>query len=191
NFNKDKIHAYESDNNKALKEPKLDHVVVTLKGGKPNEKIEWSLSGDATLSNQDATFNASGEAKATITSKAPFKANPNLEVKTMANDIKKELPYEIKEYNPKVEGFSPKFEKEDTLDYKTAFSVQVSNLLPHSKISIAKTQIIKPKKEEVEANDKGEATIEFEGIDDFNQKEISLDFEYIKKGDEKAKLPYT
>ncbi|HEC1798089.1 TPA: inverse autotransporter beta domain-containing protein, partial [Campylobacter lari] len=32
-FSKDKIHAYESDNNKALKDPKLDHVEVTLKGG--------------------------------------------------------------------------------------------------------------------------------------------------------------
>ncbi|AJC84012.1 inverse autotransporter beta-barrel domain-containing protein [Campylobacter peloridis] len=191
NFSKDKIHAYESDNNKLLKEPRLDHVEVTLKGGKPSEKIEWNLSGDATLSNQTLSFNEKGEAKATITAKAPFKTNPNLEVKSMANDIKKELPYEIKEYTPKVEGFSPKFEKEETLDYKTAFSVQVSNLLPHSKISVAKTQIIKPKKEEVEANDKGEATIEFEGIDDFNQKEISLDFEYIKKGDEKAKLAYT
>ncbi|HEC1791663.1 TPA: inverse autotransporter beta domain-containing protein, partial [Campylobacter lari] len=60
NFSKDKIHAYESENIKALKDPKLDHVDVTLKGGKPNEKIEWSLSGDATLSNQEATFNASG-----------------------------------------------------------------------------------------------------------------------------------
>ncbi|HEC1798103.1 TPA: hypothetical protein R1763_001566, partial [Campylobacter lari] len=63
-FSKDKIHAYESENIKALKDPKLDHVDVTIKGGKPNEKIEWSLSGDATLGNQEATFNASGEAKA-------------------------------------------------------------------------------------------------------------------------------
>ncbi|MCV3403478.1 inverse autotransporter beta domain-containing protein, partial [Campylobacter sp. IFREMER_LSEM_CL2090] len=189
-FSKDKIHAYESDNNKALKDPKLDHVEVTLKGGKPNEKIEWSLSGDATLSNQEATFNASGEAKAVITSKAPFKVNPNLEVKTMTKDLKKELPYEIKEYTPKVEGFSPKFEKEDTLDYKTDFSVQVSNLLPNSKISITKTQIIKPKKEEVEVNNKGEATLEFEGINDFSQKEITITFNYIKKGDEKAEQTY-
>ncbi|EPH6130620.1 hypothetical protein ACS0H5_000582, partial [Campylobacter lari] len=115
----------------------------------------------------------------------------NLEVKTMANDLKKELAYEVKEYNPKVEGFSPKFNKEDTLDYKTDFSVQVSNLLPSSKISITKTQIIKPKKEEVEVNNKGEATIEFEGINDFSQKEITIAFNYIKKGDEKAEQTYT
>ncbi|MCV3444018.1 inverse autotransporter beta domain-containing protein, partial [Campylobacter sp. IFREMER_LSEM_CL1097] len=132
-FSKDKIHAYESDNNKALKDPKLDHVEVTLKGGKPNEKIEWSLSGDATLGSHDATFNASGEAKAVITSKAPFKVNPNLEVKTMTKDLKKELPYEIKEYTPKVE--YPSFKtQEKTIDYIDDFNIKISGLLPNSTI---------------------------------------------------------
>ncbi|HEC1753667.1 TPA: hypothetical protein R1706_001565, partial [Campylobacter lari] len=101
-FSKDKIHAYESENIKALKDPKPDHVEVTLKGGKPNEKITWNIKGDASLSNQEAVFNANGEAKATITSKDPFKANPIISVNTMGKDLSKELPYDLKTYTPKI-----------------------------------------------------------------------------------------
>ncbi|MCV3425480.1 inverse autotransporter beta domain-containing protein [Campylobacter sp. IFREMER_LSEM_CL1085] len=187
-FSKDKIHAYESDNNKALKDPKLDHVEVTLKGGKPNEKIEWSLSGDATLSNQEATFNASGEAKAVITSKAPFKVNPNLEVKTMTKDLKKELPYEIKEYTPKVE--YPSFKtQEKTIDYIDDFNIKISGLLPNSTIDkISGSKGVKAKKESFNVNDKGEATLEFSGISDYSVKDIAIKFNYIKQGSIKKEL---
>ncbi|EGK8037634.1 hypothetical protein IO385_001672, partial [Campylobacter lari] len=179
-FSKDKIHAYESDNNKALKDPKPDHVEVTLKGGKPNEKIEWSLSGDATLSNQEATFNASGEAKAVITSKAPFKVNPNLEVKTMTKDLKKELPYEIKEYTPKVE--YPSFKtQEKTIDYIDDFNIKISGLLPNSTIDkISGSKGVKAKKESFNVNDKGEATLEFSGISDYSVKELTIKFSFMK-----------
>ncbi|EGK8089936.1 adhesin [Campylobacter lari] len=187
-FSKDKIHAYESDNNKALKDPKLDHVEVTLKGGKPNEKIEWSLSGDATLSNQEATFNASGEAKAVITSKAPFKVNPNLEVKTMTKDLKKELPYEIKEYTPKVE--YPSFKtQEKTIDYIDDFNIKISGLLPNSTIDkISGSKGVKAKKESFNVNDKGETTLEFSGISDYSVKDIAIKFNYIKQGSIKKEL---
>ncbi|EGK8129809.1 hypothetical protein IO384_001503, partial [Campylobacter lari] len=187
-FSKDKIHAYESDNNKALKDPKLDHVEVTLKGGKANEKIEWSLSGDATLSNQEATFNASGEAKAVITSKAPFKVNPNLEVKTMTKDLKKELPYEIKEYTPKVE--YPSFKtQEKTIDYIDDFNIKISGLLPNSTIDkISGSKGVKAKKESFNVNDKGETTLEFSGISDYSVKDIAIKFNYIKQGSIKKEL---
>ncbi|MCV3553613.1 inverse autotransporter beta domain-containing protein [Campylobacter sp. CNRCH_2013_0898h] len=187
-FSKDKIHAYESDNNKALKDPKLDHVEVTLKGGKPNEKIEWSLSGDATLSNQEATFNASGEAKAVIASKAPFKVNPNLEVKTMTKDLKKELPYEIKEYTPKVE--YPSFKtQEKTIDYIDDFNIKISGLLPNSTIDkISGSKGVKAKKESFNVNDKGETTLEFSGISDYSVKDIAIKFNYIKQGSIKKEL---
>ncbi|MCV3393654.1 inverse autotransporter beta domain-containing protein, partial [Campylobacter sp. IFREMER_LSEM_CL908] len=187
-FSKDKIHAYESDNNKALKDPKLDHVEVTLKGGKPNEKIEWSLSGDATLSNQEATFNASGEAKAVITSKAPFKVNPNLEVKTMTKDLKKELPYEIKEYTPKVE--YPSFKtQEKTIDYIDDFNIKISGLLPNSTIDkISGSKGVKAKKESFNVNNKGEATLEFSGISDYSVKDIAIKFNYIEQGSVKKEL---
>ncbi|HEC1786504.1 TPA: inverse autotransporter beta domain-containing protein, partial [Campylobacter lari] len=187
-FSKDKIHAYESDNNKALKDPKLDHVEVTLKGGKPNEKIEWSLSGDATLGSHDATFNASGEAKAVITSKAPFKVNPNLEVKTMAKDLKKELPYEIKEYTPKVE--YPSFKtQEKTIDYIDDFNIKISGLLPNSTIdNISGSKGVKAKKESFNVDDKGEATLEFSGISDYSVKDIAIKFSYIEQGSVKKEL---
>ncbi|EAL2830583.1 hypothetical protein A0Z62_05780, partial [Campylobacter lari] len=187
-FSKDKIHAYESDNNKALKDPKLDHVEVTLKGGKPNEKIEWSLSGDATLSNQEATFNASGEAKAVITSKAPFKVNPNLEVKTMTKDLKKELPYEIKEYTPKVE--YPSFKtQEKTIDYIDDFNIKISGLLPNSTIDkISGSKGVKAKKESFNVNDKGEATLEFSGISDPSVKDITIKFSYMKSAIAKTEI---
>ncbi|ELF2320577.1 inverse autotransporter beta domain-containing protein [Campylobacter lari] len=190
-FSKDKIHAYESDNNKALKDPKLDHVEVTLKGGKPNEKIEWSLSGDATLSNQEATFNASGEAKAVITSKAPFKVNPNLEVKTMTKDLKKELPYEIKEYTPKVT--YPSFKShEKTIDYESDYVLKVSGLLPNSTIdNISGSKGVKAKKESFNVDDKGEATLEFSGISDYSVKELTIKFSYTKiKGDQQKTIAY-
>ncbi|HEC1793317.1 TPA: inverse autotransporter beta domain-containing protein, partial [Campylobacter lari] len=187
-FSKDKIHAYESDNNKALKDPKLDHVDVTIKGGKPNEKIEWSLSGDATLGSHDATFNASGEAKAVITSKAPFKVNPNLEVKTMTKDLKKELPYEIKEYTPKVE--YPSFKtQEKTIDYIDDFNIKISGLLPNSTIDkISGSKGVKAKKESFDVNNKGEATLEFSGISDYSVKDIAIKFNYIEQGSVKKEL---
>ncbi|EAK0811433.1 adhesin [Campylobacter lari] len=187
-FSKDKIHAYESGNNKALKDPKLDHVDVTIKGGKPNEKIEWSLSGDATLSNQEATFNASGEAKAVITSKAPFKVNPNLEVKTMTKDLKKELPYEIKEYTPKVE--YPSFKtQEKTIDYIDDFNIKISGLLPNSTIDkISGSKGVKAKKESFNVNNKGEATLEFSGISDPSVKDITIKFSYMKSAIAKTEI---
>ncbi|HEC1759811.1 TPA: inverse autotransporter beta domain-containing protein [Campylobacter lari] len=187
-FSKDKIHAYESENIKALKDPKPDHVEVTIKGGKPNEKIEWSLNGDASLSNQEATFNASGEAKATITSKAPFKANPIISVNTLDQKVGKELPYEIKEYTPEVE--YPSFRGEEKLiEYDKTYKIKISNLLPNSIIDgISGSKGVKAKKDSFSVNYYGETVLEFDGISDYSVKDITIKFNYIQKGGQKAEL---
>ncbi|HEC1767528.1 TPA: inverse autotransporter beta domain-containing protein [Campylobacter lari] len=189
-FSKDKIHAYESENDdyRLLKDPKLDHVEVTLKGGKPNEKIEWSLSGDATLSNQEATFNTSGEAKATITSKAPFKANPIISVNTMGKDLSKELPYDLKTYTPKIT--YPRFRGEAKLiQYDSPYEIKVSGLLPNSTIDkITGSKGVKAKKDSFSVNDRGETVLEFDGISDYSVKNITIQFNYIQKGSQKAEL---
>ncbi|MCR8705299.1 inverse autotransporter beta domain-containing protein [Campylobacter sp. 2352 PW] len=187
-FSKDKIHAYESENIKALKDSKLDHVEVTLKGGKPNEKIEWNLSGDATLSNQEAVFNASGEVKAVITSKTPFKANPTINVNTLGQNLSKTIIYDVKTYTPSVT--YPSFKaQEKTIDYIDNFNIKVSGLLPNSTIdNISGSKGVKAKKESFNVNDKGEATLEFEGISDYSVKELTIKFSYIKQGSVKEEL---
>lgn len=186
NFSKNTIHAYESDNTKLLKDPKPDHVEVSLKGGKPNEKVEWNLSGDASLSNQEATFNASGEARATITAKAPFKANPIISANTLDQKIDKELPYDVKTYTPKIE--YPSFgSKAKTIEYKKDFSIKINNLLPNSTIdSISGSKGVKAKKDSFDVNNKGEAILEFEGISNYAIPSIDIKFAYIKQGNEKA-----
>ncbi|HDV6579357.1 TPA: inverse autotransporter beta domain-containing protein, partial [Campylobacter lari] len=188
NFSKDKIHAYESENTKALKDPKLDHVEVTLKGGKPNEKVEWNLSGDATLGSHDVTFNASGEAKATITSKAPFKANPTISVNTLGQNLTKTITYDVKTYTPSVN--YPSFKAQDkTIDYIDDFNIKVSGLLPNSTIdNISGSKGVKAKKESFNVNDKGEATLEFSGISDYSVKELTIKFSYIKQGSVKEEF---
>ncbi|MCV3391890.1 inverse autotransporter beta domain-containing protein [Campylobacter sp. IFREMER_LSEM_CL2101] len=188
NFSKNTIHAYESDSNKALKDPKPDHVEVTIKGGKPNEKIEWSLSGDATLAKADKVFNASGEAKATITSKAPFKANPTINVSTLGQNLSKTITYDVKTYTPSVT--YPSFKaQEKTIDYIDDFNIKVSGLLPNSAIDkISGSKGVKAKKESFNVNDKGEATLEFSGINDYSVKELTIKFSYIKQGSVKEEL---
>ncbi|HEC1728061.1 TPA: inverse autotransporter beta domain-containing protein [Campylobacter lari] len=188
NFSKDKIYAYESDNTKLLKDPKLDHVDVTLKGGKPNEKIEWSLNGDASLSKQDTVFNASGEAEAVITSKAPFKANPTINVNTLGQNLSKTITYDVKTYTPSVT--YPSFKaQEKTIDYIDDFNIKVSGLLPNSTIdNISGSKGVKAKKESFNVNDKGEATLEFEGISDYSVKELTIKFSYIKQGSVKEEF---
>ncbi|EGK7513962.1 hypothetical protein IO387_000360 [Campylobacter lari] len=189
NLSKDTIYAYESDNDtKLLKDPKPDHVEVSLKGGKPNSKIEWSISGDASLSNQEAVFNNNGEAKATITSKAPFKTNPIISVNALGQNLTKTLTYDVKTYTPKIE--YPSFKaQEKTIDYIDDFNIKVSGLLPNSAIDkISGSKGVKAKKESFNVNDKGEATLEFSGINDYSVKNITIKFNYIQKGDQKVEL---
>ncbi|MCV3551743.1 inverse autotransporter beta domain-containing protein [Campylobacter sp. CNRCH_2013_0855] len=187
-FSKDTIHAYESDNTKLLKDPKLDHVEVTLKGGKPNEKIEWGLSGDATLSNQEATFNANGEAKATITSKAPFKTNPIISVNAMAKKLSKTITYDVKTYTPSVKYPSFK-DQEKTIDYESPYEIKISNLLPNSIIDgINGSKGVNPESTSFKVNEKGEAVLKFKAIKDYSIKDITIQFSYTKQGSVKEEL---
>ncbi|EGK8008068.1 hypothetical protein IO405_000447, partial [Campylobacter lari] len=190
NLSKDTIYAYESENDdyRLLKDPKPDHVEVTLKDGKPNSKIEWSISGDASLSNQEAVFNDNGEARATITAKAPFKANPVININALGQKVGKELPYDVKTYTPKIE--YPRFRAEAKLiEYEKPYEIKVSNLLPNSVIDgISGSKGVKAKKDSFSVNDRGEAVLEFDGISDYSVKNITIKFNYIQKGSQKAEL---
>ncbi|MCV3457741.1 hypothetical protein, partial [Campylobacter sp. CNRCH_2016_0050h] len=178
--NKETIDAY--INGKNTNDLILDHVEVTLKGGKPNEKIEWSLNGDATLGSQEATFNASGEAKAVITSKAPFKANPVISVNAMGKNLSKTITYDVRKFDPIF--VYPSFKSElNTIDYKSDFKITVSGLLADSAVKVLKDEKVTPKKESFNVNDKGEATLEFSGISDYSIKDFKISIEYLKQGD--------
>ncbi|HEC1774093.1 TPA: hypothetical protein R1721_001673, partial [Campylobacter lari] len=178
--NKETIDAY--INGKNTNDLILDHVEVTLKGGKEGSKVEWSLNGDATLGSQEATFNASGEAKATITSKAPFKANPVISVNAMGKNLSKTITYDVRKFDP-IFAY-PSFKGElNTIDYKSDFKITVSGLLADSAVKVLKDEKVTPKKESFNVNDKGEATLEFSGISDYSIKDFKISIEYLKQGD--------
>ncbi|EHS0800215.1 hypothetical protein KVH71_000926, partial [Campylobacter lari] len=84
----------------------------------------------------------------------------------------------------------PSFEGQaNTIEYNKDFSIKVSGLLPNSTIDkISGSKGVKAKKDSYDVNDKGEATIEFEGVSDNSIPSIKINFNYIKKGIEKA--PY-
>ncbi|HEC1774090.1 TPA: hypothetical protein R1721_001670, partial [Campylobacter lari] len=177
--------SFNADPSTIIAEPNKN-AEVTLKGGKANEKIEWSLSRDATLTKADKVFNASGEAKATITSKAPFKANPTINVNTLGQNLTKTLTYiDGTIYTPKIEypSYKVSFWKtlDKTIDYDSDYVLKVSGLLPNSTIDkISGSKGVKAKKESFNVNDKGEATLEFIGISDYSVKELTIKFSYMK-----------
>ncbi|HEC1798104.1 TPA: hypothetical protein R1763_001567, partial [Campylobacter lari] len=132
----DKINLYQRKLNLELDKETLytqegEVVHAVLKGGKTGSKVEWSLSGDATLSNQEATFNASGEAKATITSKAPFENDIMLKVNALGSSFTKSIKYNRKIYTPEVEypSYDPSWLPFDTLkntiDYDSDYVLKV------------------------------------------------------------------
>ncbi|EAI8625142.1 hypothetical protein A9M93_08195, partial [Campylobacter lari] len=104
----DKINLYQRELNLELDKETLytqegEVVHAVLKGGKTGSKVEWSLSGDATLNDHDTTFNSSGEAKAVITSKAPFENDILLKVNALGGSFVKSIKYKTKIYTPEVE----------------------------------------------------------------------------------------
>ncbi|MBX1886087.1 hypothetical protein, partial [Campylobacter peloridis] len=80
----------------------------------------------------------------------------------------------------------PSFEGQaNTIEYNKDFSIKVSGLLPNSTIdNISGSKGVKAKKDSYDVNDKGEATIEFEGISDYNILSVKINFTYIKRGNE-------
>ncbi|MCR8709132.1 hypothetical protein, partial [Campylobacter sp. RM5063] len=141
----DKINLYQRELNLELDKETLytqegEVVHAVLKGGKTGSKVEWSLSGDATLNDHDTTFNASGEAKAVITSKAPFENDILLKVNALGGSFVKSIKYKTKIYTPEVEYPSYKdpswwfHVEKKTIDYDSDYVLKISGLLPNSTI---------------------------------------------------------
>ncbi|ACM64900.1 putative adhesin/invasin (plasmid) [Campylobacter lari RM2100] len=187
NSQKDKLDAYE--NGLATKNLVLDKTEVKVTGGKPNEKVEWDLTGDGTLSNQELSFDQNGEAKALLTSKTPFKTPIKIVTSGVGKNSNKVITYDLRTFTPVIT--YPVFDStlygkhEKTIDYDTDYSILVKGLLPDSIIEPITNGVIKPKSNSVQVNNKGEATIAYHKISDFNTKKIKPQFKYIKSGDTK------
>ncbi|HEC1799697.1 TPA: hypothetical protein R1735_001652, partial [Campylobacter lari] len=154
---------------------------VTLKGGKEGSKITWNIKGDASLSNQEAVFNANGEAKATITSKDPFKANPIISVNTIGQIVSDTIVYIDKEYIPNI--IYPSYEGYDhTVKLNQEFKLEVSNLIPNTEIEIYHSFLYdySPKHDRVQVNSYGKATLEFYGILNPSCVSFKIHFKYMK-----------
>ncbi|MCV3498493.1 inverse autotransporter beta domain-containing protein [Campylobacter lari] len=187
NSQKDKLDAYE--NGLPTKDLVLDKTEVKVTGGKPNEKVEWDLSGDGTLSNQELSFDQKGEAKALLTSKTPFKTPIKIVTSGVGKNSNKTIVYDLRTFTPVIT--YPVFDStlygkhNNTIDYDTDYSILVKGLLPDSVIEPITNGVIKPKSDSVQVNNKGEATIAYHKISDFNTKKIKPQFKYIKSGDTK------
>ncbi|MFY4766546.1 inverse autotransporter beta domain-containing protein [Campylobacter sp. GB48] len=184
---KDKLDAYE--NGLPTKDLVLDKTEVKVTGGKPNEKVEWDLTGDGTLSNQELSFDQNGEAKALLTSKTPFKTPIKIVTSGVGKNSNKTIVYDLRTFTPVIT--YPVFNStlygkhEKTIDYDTDYSILIKGLLPDSVIEPITNGVIKPKSDSVQVNNKGEATIAYHKISDFNTKKIKPQFKYIKSGDTK------
>ncbi|WP_167507482.1 inverse autotransporter beta domain-containing protein [Campylobacter armoricus] len=184
---KDKLDAYE--NGLVTKDLVLDKTEVKVTGGKPNEKVEWDLTGDGTLSNQELSFDQNGEAKALLTSKTPFKTPIKIVTSGVGKNSNKTIVYDLRTFTPVIT--YPVFDSSlygkhnNTIDYDTDYSILVKGLLPDSIIEPITNGVIKPKSNSVQVNNKGEATIAYHKISDFNTKKIKPQFKYIKSGDTK------
>lgn len=184
---KDKLDAYE--NGLPTKDLVLDKTEVKVTGGKPNEKVEWNLTGDGTLSNQELSFDQNGEAKALLTSKTPFKTPIKIVTSGVGKNSNKTIVYDLRTFSPVIT--YPVFDStlygkhNNTIDYDTDYSILVKGLLPDSVIEPITNGVIKPKSDSVQVNNKGEATIAYHKISDFKIKKIKPQFKYIKSGDTK------
>ncbi|MCV3419243.1 hypothetical protein L8V92_08215, partial [Campylobacter lari] len=154
---------------------------ITLSGGKSGEKVEWNLSGDATLGSHDTTFNRSGYAYATITSKAPFKANPIISVETIGQSVSTTIAYVDKEYIPSI--VYPNYRgHEKTVNLNQDFNLEVSNLIPNTEIEIYHNILseAQPKQDHVKVNSLGKATLEFNGVWTPTVDKFYIKFKYMK-----------
>ncbi|EQA5652193.1 inverse autotransporter beta domain-containing protein, partial [Campylobacter lari] len=165
NSQKDKLDAYE--NGLATKNLVLDKTEVKVTGGKPNEKVEWDLTGDGTLSNQELSFDQNGEAKALLTSKTPFKTPIKIVTSGVGKNSSKTITYDLRTFNPTIEYPTLKniygtFQK--TIDYDTDYSIKVKGLLPDSEVEIVSTPNVSAKQTKYQVNSSGEATLTFNKI---------------------------
>ncbi|HEC1752375.1 TPA: hypothetical protein R1706_000237, partial [Campylobacter lari] len=160
-----------------------DSVGVALIGGHPGSKVEWSISGDATLSKQDTVFNDDGEARAAITSKDPFKTDPVISVNALGRNLSKKFSYETV-YTPEID--YPSLEgHEKMVDILDDFNIKVRGLMPNSEICdiSAYGRLIKPAQEKFKVDNKGEVIITMKAVDIedyYSVPYIDLHFNYMK-----------
>ncbi|EAJ0349005.1 adhesin [Campylobacter lari] len=178
---KEQLDAYK--NGLPTKDLILDHTEVKVMGGKPNEKVEWSLSGDGTLSNQELFFNQKGEAKALLTSRSPFKTDIKITAFGVGKNSSKTITYNLRDFTPTIEYPTLKniygtFQK--TIDYDTDYSIKVKGLLPDSEVEIVSTPNVSAKQTKYAVNSSGEATLTFNKISTYSVKNIQVKFKYKK-----------
>lgn len=74
-------------------------AVVTVTGGRANEAVDWSLTGNGQYTAQDATFDSTGTAKATVQGVSPFTSSINIDSKN--NFLNTKLSKKIRIINSK------------------------------------------------------------------------------------------
>ncbi|HEC1798094.1 TPA: hypothetical protein R1763_001557, partial [Campylobacter lari] len=191
-FTADKIKLYQRElkfeGDRTIYTEENTQANITLKGGKKGAKVEWSLKdGDATLGSHDTTFNRSGYAYATITSKAPFKANPVISVETIGQSVSTTIAYVDKEYIPSI--VYPNYKgHEKTVNLNQDFNLEVSNLIPNTEIEIYHNflSIAQPKQDHVKVNSSGKATLEFYGVWTSKTDKFNIKFKYMKTKNKSA-----
>ncbi|MCV3444044.1 Ig-like domain-containing protein, partial [Campylobacter sp. IFREMER_LSEM_CL1097] len=190
-FAADKIKLYQRElkfeGDKTIYTEEKAQANITLKDGKKGAKVEWNISGDATLNDHDTTFNSSGEAKATITSKVPFKDNPVINVNTIGQSASTTIAYVDKEYIPSIIYPSYKGYKQ-TIELNQDFHLEVSNLIPNTEIEIYHDFLsaAKPKQDHVRVNSSGKATLEFYGVSNPLCSNFNIQFKYMKTKNKSA-----
>ncbi|AJC92196.1 hypothetical protein (DUF3442 domain) [Campylobacter subantarcticus LMG 24377] len=181
---KDKLDAYK--NGLPTKDLILDHTEVKVMGGKPNEKVEWDLTGDGTLSNQELSFDQNGEAKALLTSKTPFKTPIKIVTSGVGKNSNKVITYDLRTFTPTIEypilkNIYGTFQK--TIDYDIDYSIKVKGLLPDSEVEIVESPNVSAKQTKYQVNSSGEVTLTFNKINQTNVLNIAPKFNFIKTGD--------
>ncbi|MCR8709135.1 hypothetical protein, partial [Campylobacter sp. RM5063] len=107
----------------------------------------------------------------------------------MENQTNKTITYNLRTFTPAIT--YPVFDStlygkhNNTIDYDIDYSILVKGLLPDSIIEPITDGVIRPKSNSVQVNNKGEATITYHKISDYNTKKIKPQFKYIKSGDTK------
>ncbi|HEC1791569.1 TPA: hypothetical protein R1728_001456, partial [Campylobacter lari] len=102
-LNLDKIKLYQYNlqiqSNRTWFYNKLDEQSeIKITGGRLNSEITWNIQGDGIIINKDSKFNSQGEAKATITSKAPFENEIIISASTLGKKIDQKISYKWEKF---------------------------------------------------------------------------------------------
>ncbi len=114
-------------------------ATLTLSGGKPGAAIQWSSSGDCTLSNASATFDAQGSAAATVNARSPFAEAPSVTASSLNRSASTSFTYSLTTYSPAavMPTFTSIYGRTTNLDYAKPWSMKVSGALPGSKVTVS------------------------------------------------------